>query len=142
MLLIFDQFEELFSYDERAINVFQEQLAEALYTDVPQRYWDALKREQDKGNEPLSTDEWTMIQQPPQLKILISIRADRLHLLSRLSDYLPNILKNNYELDALDDAAATEAITLPAALRSPMSSALTSVILSTKTRFSIALHII
>ena len=116
LLLIFDQFEELFTYDDRAINFFQEELAEALYTDVPQRYWDALKREQDKGNEPLSNEELELMQQPPQVKILISIRADRLHLLSRLDDYLPNILKNNYELDALDTDSATDAIVSPAAL--------------------------
>lgn len=116
LLLIFDQFEELFTYNERAIHVFQEQLAEALYTDVPQRYWDALKREQDKGNEPLSPDELHLIQQAPQVKILISIRADRLHLLSRLDAYLPNILKNNYELAALDEQSAADAIVLPAAL--------------------------
>lgn len=116
LLLIFDQFEELFTYDDRAINFFQEELAEALYTDVPQRYWDALKREQDKGNEPLSNEELELMQQPPQVKILISIRADRLHLLSRLDDYLPNILKNNYELDALATDAATDAIVAPAAL--------------------------
>jgi formylglycine-generating enzyme required for sulfatase activity len=116
LLLIFDQFEELFTYDERAINVFQEQLAEALYTDMPQRYWDALKREQDKGNTPLSSEELQLIQQAPQVKMLISIRADRLHLLSRLDAYLPNILKNNYELSALDEQSATDAIVLPAAL--------------------------
>jgi len=44
VLLIFDQFEELFTYSPVQQLDFRRQLAEALHTRLPQRYWDMLVR--------------------------------------------------------------------------------------------------
>jgi hypothetical protein len=116
LLLVIDQFEELFTYPVALINVFQEQLSEALFKTVPQRYWDILEAQYAKGTRPLSSEELKLFQNKPALKVVLSIRSDRLHLLNRLDEQLPTILKNLYELDALKPDAAQQAIVEPAAM--------------------------
>jgi hypothetical protein len=116
LLLVIDQFEELFTYPPESVNAFQEQLAEALFKTVPQRYWDILQEQFANGKRLLNPEELTLLQNKPALKIVLSIRSDRLHLLNRMDAQLPTILKNLYELDALSDAAARQAIQEPAAM--------------------------
>jgi hypothetical protein len=116
LLLVIDQFEELFTYPVAHINAFQEQLSEALFKTVPQRYWDVLEAKYAKGTRPLSNDELKLFQSKSALKVVLSIRSDRLHLLNRLDEQLPTILKNLYELDALKPEAAQQAIVEPAAM--------------------------
>ncbi len=116
LLLVIDQFEELFTYPIAHIVAFQEQLAEALYKTVPQRYWDTLQNQYDEGKPPLSSNELNLFQSKPALKVILSIRSDRLHLLNRLNEQLPTILKNLYELEALSLDMARKAIVEPAAM--------------------------
>lgn len=117
LLLLLDQFEELFTYPPEQVLEFRQHLAETLFTAVPQRYWDVLEQQTDSdGTLPLDEAEIAIFQRPPIVKIALTIRSDRMHLLQQLDDYLPNILKNCVELGALDAAAATEAICEPALL--------------------------
>jgi energy-coupling factor transporter ATP-binding protein EcfA2 len=116
LLLVIDQFEELFTYPAEMVSAFQEQLAEALFKAVPQRYWDKLQADFAEGKRPLSIEELNLFQSKSALKVVLSIRSDRLHLLNRLDEQLPTILKNLYELDALNDVAARQAIEEPAAM--------------------------
>lgn len=109
-LLIFDQFEELFTYPQEVIIEFKKQLSELIYTQIPQRYRDAIEeRIGELGDEALEA-----LHHPMNGQILLAIRSDRLHLLDRLSDYLPTILSNCYELGAMDAIQATTAIERPA----------------------------
>ncbi len=119
MLLVFDQFEELFSYPESEIKLFRQQLAEALYTPAPQRYWDALEEGYERGNELLPRSALQILQANTPIKVVLAIRSDRMHLLERLSDYFPLILKNLFELKALDQKNARMAMTEPAFLKGP-----------------------
>ncbi len=112
---MFDQFEELFTYPPEAIAAFREQLAEALYTKIPQRYRRVLEGQIEAGTCQLHDDEFDQLQEPVQLRIVLSIRADRMHLMDRLSDSLPDILAHCYELDALTADQAVAAVTAPAA---------------------------
>jgi len=116
LLLVMDQFEELFTYPPEQIHQFQEQLSEALFKTVPQRYWDVLETSYSKDKRPLEPAELTLFQNKPAIKTILSIRSDRLHLLNRLDDHLPVILKNLYELDALSPESARQAIEEPAAM--------------------------
>lgn len=109
-LLVFDQFEELFSYPAEQILEFKKQLAEALYSRVPKRYETAL------AGAGLAPEQEDIVYAPFDLKVVFSIRSDRMSLLNGLKDYLPNLLQHGYELEALDEAAATEAVCRPAAL--------------------------
>ena len=107
-LLFFDQFEELFTYPAEQVLAFKQQLAEALYALVPDRYGRAAAQ--------LPAAERAAFFTPFELKVVFAIRSDRMSQLNTLKDYLPNLLQHSYELDALDEKAATQAITAPAAL--------------------------
>jgi hypothetical protein len=115
LLLVFDQFEELFTYPPEAVLAFRKQLAEALYTPLPRRYWDMLDL-YGKEQSPLSHDEQTLLETPLDLRVVVAIRQDRMHLLGNLNDYLPSISKTWFELQPLNERQAGEAITQPAAL--------------------------
>ena len=105
-ILFFDQFEELFSYPPEQILAFKQQLAQALYTAVPETVAEAA----------LSPGQEQALNDPFELKVVFSIRADRMSLLKSLEDYLPNLLRHGYPLDALDESQARAAIVQPAAL--------------------------
>jgi formylglycine-generating enzyme required for sulfatase activity len=115
LLLLFDQFEELFTYPPDAVYSFRRQLAEALYTPLPTRYWDMLELYGAGDSSPLSEEEQSLLETALDLRIVMAIRQDRLHLLGELSDYLPTISRTWFELQPLGEAQALEAITLPAA---------------------------
>lgn len=110
LLLLFDQFEELFTYPPEVVRGFRQQLAETLYTDLPQRYWDELL----VGEQDMEPEVRALLQKPSAIRLVIAIRSDRLHLLHQLSDFLPLILQNCYELGALDEEQVRDAILLPA----------------------------
>lgn len=107
-LLIFDQFEEFQTYPAEQREAFKKQLAELLFTRIPQSV-------RDRADE-LSDAQQDLLARPNEVKTLFAIREDRLGVLDGLADKLPAILHKRYHLQGLDDAQATAAITLPAAL--------------------------
>jgi formylglycine-generating enzyme required for sulfatase activity len=109
-LLLFDQFEELFSYPEAAVRAFRQELAELLHTDLPLRY----RRLLDDDTVSISASEEELLETPLEARIVFAIRSDRMHLLHQLAEHLPNILRNLYELRALRPADAQAAIVEPA----------------------------
>lgn len=109
-LLLFDQFEELFSYPEEQVNTFQQELAELLNTGLPLRY----RRRLETADLDLSEAEEDLLESPLEARILFAIRSDRLHLLNRLSGSLPSVLRHSFELLALRPADARDAIVQPA----------------------------
>jgi hypothetical protein len=106
-VLLFDQFEEFFSYPDEQQLAFKEQLAELLYTDYPQ----FLEDHEDE----LTEDQVNFLAEKMDTKALLAIRSDRLSELDRLKDRLPAILNKRHELRALDLEQAREAIVGPAA---------------------------
>ncbi len=109
-ILIFDQFEELFTYPQEQILRFKKELGELIYTQIPQRYRDAV----EKNISELSDEVLEALHRPMNGQVLLAIRSDRLHLLDRLSDYLPTILSHCYELGPMDATQASRAIEQPA----------------------------
>ena len=107
-ILIFDQFEEFFSYPLNAQNEFKQQLAELLYTNTPQYIYDKM--------DEINDEELKMLIKPMNIKVVFSIRSDRLSLLDSLKDVLPAILHKRYELISLTKKQAREAIVKPARL--------------------------
>lgn len=107
-ILVFDQFEEFFTYPETQRQEFRRQLAEVLYADTPVYL---------KHNEHLhNVEEIAFISERIEAKAVFSIRADRLSDLDEFKDKLPAILHKRYELKALNGYQAGEAIIKPAAL--------------------------
>lgn len=113
-LLIFDQFEELFTYPQAAINVFKSELAEVLYTKIPQRYRDVLEQQIENNTLQISNEDYDILQEPVDLRIVMGIRSDRMNFLNRLTDAVPTVLKHLFELHPLSIEAAERAILAPA----------------------------
>jgi hypothetical protein len=114
ILLIFDQFEELFTYPQAAIDVFKEELAEVLYTKIPQRYRNVLEQQIEDNTLQLSDEDYGWLQEPIDLHIVMSIRSDRMSFLNALTDCVPTVLKHLFELPPLSIEAAERAILAPA----------------------------
>lgn len=105
-LLVFDQFEEFFTYPPEAQRAFRRQLAELLFTTLPQSVREHL--------DALPEAERRRYAQPLEVKAVFSIRADRMSQLDGLKDALPTILHRRYELSALTRRQARAALTEPA----------------------------
>ncbi|MEO0042263.1 MAG: hypothetical protein RL329_1711 [Bacteroidota bacterium] len=107
-LLIFDQFEELFTYPTEQIDAFGKQLSELLRVLIPTRYIKEIQ------NIELPDADRKILHTPLNVRCLFSIRTDRLSLLNLLQKHLPNIQKINYELPPLSHEEAEDAILFPA----------------------------
>lgn len=110
-VFFFDQFEEYFQQPAALRRSFEEQLAELLYTDVPQTVL----------NNSLDCDdhEMALLVQPLDIRVVFSIRGDRMSELDGMKNRLPAILQKRFELAALNREQARDAIEKPAALTDP-----------------------
>jgi len=113
-LLIFDQFEEIFSYPKEEIFAFKKQMADLLYSVVPKTFRQILQIKQKKQPDLLSEAQLQQLNQPQHIKLLMAIRDDRYSLMNQLTDYLPDAMHNRYALQALGKEQAMQAITEPA----------------------------
>jgi hypothetical protein len=107
-ILIFDQFEEFFSYPAAQQAAFKTQLAELLYSIYPQYVRENRRR--------FSADVLDWLREPLSVRVVFAIRSDKLSDLDTLSDALPAILKQRMELTALSIEQARRAIEAPAQL--------------------------
>ena len=110
-LLVFDQFEEFFSYPTEQQRAFRDQLADLLNGEPPEELREAART--------LDREQRRLLTAPMDIRVLFAIRSDRMHEMDRLKDRLPAILHKRYELKALSREQAREAITGPAALTDP-----------------------
>jgi tetratricopeptide (TPR) repeat protein len=103
-VLILDPFEEFFvCHEPEARKAFISQLSHLVYGTIPS----GLRQSIAEG-EPFPYGE-----DPPDVKIVISIREDYLGLLDELSADIPDILHSRYRLLALTREQAGEAIVKP-----------------------------
>lgn len=107
-VLLFDQFEELFSYKPEQQLAFRQQLAELLYSDYPQFL------EENEANLPPETA--ARLAEKTNVHTVLAIRADRVSELDRLRDHLPKIREKWFELRALPLDEARKALTIPSEL--------------------------
>jgi hypothetical protein len=113
-IIFFDQFEELFTYPAGQIAQFSEQLSQLLYGRIPAQVRQQLDKLDDIGV--MSDEVYSFLSAKPDIKVVFSVRSDKLSLLNQLSERLPAILQNCYELGALTVDDAKLAITKPAEL--------------------------
>lgn len=121
LLIIFDQFEEFQTYSFHEIEYFKKQLSELTKGDMPKNLYDKFKaasahfftadatREQKESiNNALS-----LFETPADAKVLFIVREDKLGTMSLLSDYFPDILKNDFTISSLTMDAARDAVIKP-----------------------------
>lgn len=112
-ILVFDQFEELFTYPN-GIDAFSREIAELLERKTPFDFQRKLNTLLDHSPNVFSETQIDQIMRPLHVKIVLAIRSDKLSLLNRLKDHIHNILQNCYEIKAFDRMQAIEALVNPA----------------------------
>ncbi|NEU08063.1 hypothetical protein GZH53_07035 [Flavihumibacter sp. R14] len=114
-ILIFDQFEELFTYPKDDVKELGKELHELLLHRIPEEYQDCLKEGfRHKEQADFYKDELTILDKDIPLKILFSMRADRFNYLTHLVNYVPNLLANTIKIKRLNSQQVHEAIIEPA----------------------------
>lgn len=121
-IIVIDQFEELFSYSEEEIYFFKKQMHDLLYSNVPKKFRRVLEMKQRKL-EVLTQKELEELYEKIEVKLVISIREDRYSWINQLTDYLPDLIKNRFELMPLTLEQAREAIVKPALVKGVFNSA-------------------
>ncbi len=115
-VLVLDQFEELFTYPDEQVVTFSRELAHLVNVHMPpicSRPYPQHKT----GKDELTEEESHVLFRPLNIKIIISIRSDKMSLLNNLKDYNPGILQKTYELRPLEIHQAQDAILQPAGLK-------------------------
>lgn len=118
--LVFDQFEELFSFPKKDIDDFKNQLYELTELRLPDRYMGLISEGRQSNPDLFSRGNLGILHKKIELKTIFAIRSDRLSLLNNLSDKLPDIQSTFYELLPLTYEQAQQAIENPAADPDPV----------------------
>jgi hypothetical protein len=113
-VLIFDQFEELFSFPDEQIDEFKNRLAEILPVNRPPRFLANFERDIFRDESSVDKDQVDQLYHPVNIKVVFSIRSDRLSELNRLADKIHDIQKVFYELKPLSYEQIRKAIEIPA----------------------------
>lgn len=114
-LLIFDQFEELFTYPEKDIIEFCQGLSEVFSVIIPDRFRAMLGRFNTSSYQDANlVSKIELLHTKLEFSILIAIRSDKYHLLSKLNTFFPTLMKQTYELKPLQVEDVESAIVNPA----------------------------
>ncbi len=114
-LLVFDQFEELFSYSPAQILDFKNQLYELTEQRVPDRFAAQIAAARRNNKELFTREALATLHQRMDIKTVFAIRSDRLSLLNQLSDKITDIQQVYHEIKPLSNTQAIEAVVKPAA---------------------------
>lgn len=115
-ILIFDQFEELFTYPADQVETFKNNFADIiLFNNLPS-YFEELENKVFNDQAQIDNTKIDLLYVPINIKAVFSIRSDRLSELNTLADKIKDIQKVFYELNPLDREKASMAITLPTQL--------------------------
>jgi len=114
ILIVFDQFEELFMYKDQEIQHFARFIATLISGEMPQALQDHIYKLFEENEFLLDEGEVNALFEKVNVKIVCSIRSDRMSLLDRLKKHIPQILQKTYELKPLSIEQATEALLKPA----------------------------
>ncbi|MCL6257469.1 hypothetical protein M3O96_00095 [Aquiflexum sp. TKW24L] len=114
LVLIFDQFEELFNYSPTQVKDFASELATLLNPNLIPSVRSLFKQKITDSREYFTKEETELLLEPLHLKVVFSLRSDRISLLNQLKDSIPAVFKKTYELQPLKETPAREALLEPA----------------------------
>lgn len=115
-VLIFDQFEELFTYPDEQVEELKIDLHELLYLKTSAHFRDRIPQLLEKHPEAFSDQQLNTLSSAVNIRLLFAIRSDYLSLLNRLTDYIPNLQRTFFELKPLEKKEAVRSITKPASI--------------------------
>ena len=113
-ILIFDQFEELFSYPEEQIDKFKKSFAEIIHSNKLPVFFEELEDQIFENKEKVKKEDADLLYEAINIKAVFSIRSDRMSELNYLADRITDIQKVFYELQPLKTEQARQAIVNPA----------------------------
>lgn len=113
-VLFFDQFEELFNYNKSEIEDFGRQIASLLNPHLPEKVRKLFQQKMEASKDYFTEAEIALLLAPLNLKVVLSLRSDRISLLNQLKGSIPAIFKKTYELQPLKKDQALEALLEPA----------------------------
>lgn len=122
LIIIMDQFEEVFSYPENEYLSFGKGLSEVINNRIPEyvqrKLYQAIAKEPALSSK--IKNDLNLIETEPELRIVIGIRSDRLSRLENFSSFIPSIYGNMLEVKQLTTDQAKEAIKGPAGSGNPL----------------------
>ena len=111
-VLICDQFEEFFSYPDKNVKIsIMQQIAELISEKTPSYVYESCQKLFTESNDDLS-----YFLSPCRVRILITIKSDRLNLLDDMIPYIPGITNKRFKLNSLTREQVKEAVLFPAGL--------------------------
>ena len=113
-LLIFDQFEELGSYQHKMVSKFLKQLNELLNFPISPEFKAAFQEAQRNNPELITKEEVSLLFEPIAVKLVLIVKSEKLGLLHAVKNYISDILQNCHELNPLSKEQAIIAIEKPA----------------------------
>lgn len=111
-VLVFDQFEELFSHERESRDQLTLALADLINERLPEAMRERLRQHPRQERSEALLDWFT----PLNVKVLFAIRADRMSDLDALKHHIPTVLHDRFHLLPLSYDNAREAIVRPASV--------------------------
>ncbi|MBN2663143.1 MAG: hypothetical protein JXR68_05795 [Bacteroidales bacterium] len=105
LVLILDQFENIFSYEETQISVLKRELHALIYEQIPVRLRDYISQKLDKNPDTLTALGLKKLYEKINIKIVFSIRTDKLQKLEYFEDKI-NINENIIEIQPINSINA------------------------------------
>lgn len=105
LVLILDQFENIFSYEETQISVLKRELHSLIYEQIPVRLRDCISQKLEKNPDTLTSLGLKKLYEKINIKIVFSIRTDKLQKLEYFEDKL-NIYENIIQIKAINSTNA------------------------------------
>lgn len=111
-VFIFDQFEQFFGFSPSQQDMFMKELSILLSEQPPAGWYEAMLELNDEEAKKIIRNHVVT----PDFRIVFAIRSDKIYELNRISQQVPAILRNRFELYPLEEAEAIQAIEVPAGL--------------------------
>ncbi len=113
LVLFFDQFEELFSYSEKEVGAFKNELYQATKVSIPADIMKQISVLRKEKRELFDVNTLKDLKREMPIKLVFSIRTDRLAFLDQMVDRFRNIRSNFLELQPLNETGARDSIVAP-----------------------------